>query len=241
METVDTTEKPDFNDKKMDELFTRAISEGKLTQQEIEIISDNSKYATKFKSLETDITKRMLPLIEEHPIWTEYLSKIRGIGHLTAARLICYIGDASQFDTISKLWAYSGLKVEEGIAQKRRIGTKLSWNPKMKVLCYLIADVFIKHRTAYRSLYDQEKQRLRILHPEKMVYETAWDGIHKTRWNDGHIHAMASRKMMKIFLSNYWLAVRTLYGHPIRLPYAIESLGHTTFRSPEEFFDKEKS
>jgi len=231
-----------FGDVVSDELIQpaleKAVADGKINPQELEMIDENTKYGKQFNTLEKTIIGRFAPIIEKHPIQTEYLSHIKGIGILTSARLICYLGDGSKFDTISKLWAYSGYKVENGIAQKRKKGVKSNWNNKVKTLTYLLVDGFIKHRTKYREIYDNEKARLLSMHPEKVVETEKWDGIHKTRWNPGHLHAMAMRKTAKIFLANYWLFVRTLNKLPTRSPYVIEKLGHTTLFKPEAYFEK---
>jgi len=233
----EVTGKPVFNDKKLKKQFELAIKEGKLTKQEIAIFSDNAKYALTFKRLEADLVKQMVPRVEAEPIWQDYLSKLRGVGPLTSIRLICYLGDCERFDTISKLWAYCGFRVNDGLAQRRKKGEQSNWNPKLKKMGYQIGDVFVKQRTSYRDIYDKERERIRRQHPERVVYDDKWDGVHEVRWNDGHVHAMALRKMVKVFLANYWLYVRKMHGLPTRMPYAMEYEGHTTFQAPEEFFE----
>ena len=243
-EEEDKSRGKDWNDKKLDEAIKKAKAENKLTSQELEIIDENTKYAKKFKALETEVKNRFTPRIEEHQIWKDYLCNIKGIGVLTGARLICHLGDCSKFETISKLWAYSGYKVIDGVAQRRTRGEKAMWNRRVKVLGYLIADVFVKHRTKYRTMiYDPERIRLKQLHPEKEVSKDKWDGVHKTRWNDKHLDNIARRKMIKVFLANYWLFVRKMNGLPTESPYIIgkpreNGTGvHSTLMSPTEFFE----
>ena len=45
--------------------------------------------------------------------------------------------------------------------------------------------------------------------------------------SEGHVHGMALRKMIKLFLSNLWLVWREALKLPITKPYAHEKLGHT--------------
>jgi len=56
--------------------------------------------------------------------------------------------------------------------------------------------------------------------------------------SEGHIHAMALRKMIKLFLANLWLVWRTGLGLSTRPPYAEEYLQHSHIIAPEEMVDK---
>ncbi|MFQ5405762.1 MAG: hypothetical protein ACE5DI_01240 [Candidatus Micrarchaeia archaeon] len=231
------------SDKVLKPALEKAIKEGKLSEQEVELIEENSKYGKKFKALEAEIQKRFSPRISTHPVYVNYLSKFKGVGVLTSARLICFLGDCynggneehekDRFPTVSKLWAYAGYSVDDGRAQRRKKGQKSNWNNRLKTLGFLIGDSFIKQRSKYREIYDAERKRLRELHPEKIKV----DG--KTKYNDGHVHAMARRNMVKKFFCNYWIWVRKFYGFPVREPFVVEKLGHSSFRSPESFFDED--
>jgi UDP-2,3-diacylglucosamine pyrophosphatase LpxH len=57
--------------------------------------------------------------------------------------------------------------------------------------------------------------------------------------SEGHVHNMALRKMVKLFLACLWLEWRKAEGLPLTKPYAIEQLGHDSFISPEEMCDRE--
>ena len=48
----------------------------------------------------------------------------------------------------------------------------------------------------------------------------------------GHIHAMASRKMMVLFLEDYWVISRQLLGYPTVPPYPQSVLQHNGYRPP---------
>ncbi|MBA7714654.1 hypothetical protein ES703_123684 [subsurface metagenome] len=54
----------------------------------------------------------------------------------------------------------------------------------------------------------------------------------------GHLDAMATRKMIQLFLACLWLVWREAEGLPITKPYAIEKLGHTKAISPWEMVDR---
>ena len=78
-----------------------------LTKEELSIygittIMDNAAI------FEQDIEKLITRQLKNHALWTQYLSKIQGIGPLIAAGLIAYIDDISKFKHVSSLWQYSG-------------------------------------------------------------------------------------------------------------------------------------
>ena len=53
----------------------------------------------------------------------------------------------------------------------------------------------------------------------------------------GHLDAMARRYTSKLLLSHLWLIWRTALGLPVRAPYPVEYLGHTTVVDPWEMCD----
>lgn len=55
---------------------------------------------------------------------------------------------------------------------------------------------------------------------------------------EGHLHNMALRKMIKLFLSLLWVTWRKAKGLPTRVPYPKEYLGHDHMFSPEDLCDK---
>ncbi len=59
----------------------------------------------------------------------------------------------------------------------------------------------------------------------------------KIMLSKGHIEARARRKMVKLFLSHYWLMARKLKKLPISEPYVIEKLGHSHFTTPEQIVE----
>lgn len=59
-------------------------------------------------NFEKDIEKLIIKQLNNHALYLQYLSKIRGIGPLLSAGLIAYIDDIEKFDHVSSLWQYSG-------------------------------------------------------------------------------------------------------------------------------------
>lgn len=58
--------------------------------------------------------------------------------------------------------------------------------------------------------------------------------------SDGHIHNMAVRKMIKMFLSMLWVTWREAEGLPTNEPYSVAIQGHSHIRTPDEWTDKLK-
>jgi hypothetical protein len=176
--------------------------------------------------------KTMVKYAEEVPVW-EWTTSFKGLkeGGL-AAQLLAQVDDISKFSNISKLWRFAGYAVIEGGREMPAKGEKLHYNQRLKSICYLIADEFVKMRTPlYRDLYDQEKAHLHELHPEPVKRDKAWGKITHD-YTDAHIHAMAMRKTVKIFLSHLWLVWRTAEGLPVSDPYAIAILKHADIINP---------
>ena len=99
-------------------------------------------------------------------------------------------------------------------APKRRKGYHFLFNTKLKTAAWKLSNQFVKQGSDfYKEIYKNRKALDAIAHPE---------------YSKGHINNMALRKLSKIFLANLWLNWRVMEGLPIRAPYAIEYLGHTT-------------
>lgn len=82
--------------------------ENTLTKEELSIygittIMENAK------TFELDIEKIITKQILNHALYTQYLSRIQGIGVLISGALIAYIDDIEKFKNVSSLWQYCGL------------------------------------------------------------------------------------------------------------------------------------
>lgn len=166
------------------------------------------------------------------PIWN-WVTSIKGLGAGTlAAQLLALIDDISIPPYPSSLCRFAGFSVTpDGKAEKCQRGVKSPYNRKLKGVCWNVADQFIRHYTPiYREIYDDEKERQRLLHPEKIKVDGKW------RYNDGHLHNRAWRKMVKMFLGHLWLQWRTFEGLPITEPYIFrEGSGHSQYVAPPVF------
>jgi hypothetical protein len=178
------------------------------------------------KGLEKEHLKRIRGMLKLEPIYTGYLSKIKGVGPSIAAALVSEIGDPGRFDTISALWSYCGLEVRDGKARKRTKGEKANWNSKLRMFSVgRLVPQFIKLKGNCdcfgRKLYDQYK----AFYVER---DTGTITL-------GHIENRARRKVAKVFLSCLWVAWRTIKGMPISEPYAADRLGHTHLVTPADW------
>lgn len=213
-----------------------------------------TKYAgevyDKTLELEKYIGGVIAQMVKAEPIYKTWLQHVKGIGPTLSAAIITRIGSIGRFETISALWAYSGLDVRDGQARKRRKGEKANWNAALRVLiAYKVPSQFIKVKDSFgRRLYDQFKAFYEATHDEKcpiwnhpdtVVNKTGTKATLKGKScsRKGHIHNMATRKVGKVFLSCLWLAWRKLEGLPVTEPYASNLPGHSHIIRPEDWVD----
>ena len=177
-----------------------------------------------FKALEASI--------ESVPIYTEYLKDIYGVGPAMAGVLISEI-DIEKTTYVSSLWKYAGLDVAEDgrgrgrykehlidreyVNKKGEVKTKksITFNAFLKTKLYVLGTSFLKQnpeKCKYRVIYDNYKHRLQN-RPDCKDYTKA------------HIHNMAIRYAIKIFLQDLWVVWRKMEGLPTPDPYREAKLG----------------
>lgn len=156
-------------------------------------------------------------------VWA-WASSIKGLGEGgLLAQLIAQVDDITSFTNVSKLWRFAGQAVIDGKAERNKSGEKSHKNNRLQAVCWNISEQFVRQQTpGYSDMYYQEKARLRALHPEK-------EG---NLYSDGHIHNMAKRKTVKIFLQHLWVVWRESEGLPVTMPYAIDILHHADYIEP---------
>jgi len=162
------------------------------------------------------------------PVW-DWLTSIKGLGEGSlAAQLLAQIDDIGNFATVSKLWRFAGWAVLDGRVERNQKGEKSHYNRRLKSICWLIADQFVRQQTpTYAGLYYEEKERQRRLHPEKAKGDNG-----KWQFNDGHIDNRARRKVAKVFLQHLWVVWRQSEGLPVTEPYVQAVMGHTNIIEP---------
>ena len=175
----------------------------------------------------------MYKQIRDHPLWTEYLSHIYGIGPVLGAFLIMYLNPA-RFRSVSAMWKYCALHVEfycpncKAVyrfdrpdvyevcpkcgaklivrAPKRKKGEKVDWNPFAREMCWRIATSFEKTGKYYKALYNEFKLRIRAKRPNI---------------TPKHLRSDALRRTVKVFTAHYWEYGRIILGLPTRRPYPV--------------------
>ena len=257
-------EESQWTDKEVEKLLQTSFLEKKLSEADYNFLNDSFNLAKKETSIEKEYENHLAPLINEEPIWKEWLMFVNGISTRNTCRLLRYFGycevtifdketnkiigmesgDKKQFekalelynneevdnplerryirkgfDTISKLWAYSGLAVKDGKSIRRKKGEQLNFNLKIKTgVVGVIGDCLIKSNKSYKKeIYDTYKERI-----QKRGCCQEKHKKHKGKMckdYPGHSARMAQRKMVKIFLSHYWLKCRELKKLPTRNPY----------------------
>jgi len=169
--------------------------------------------------------KRMEHVLEDVPIYAEYLKHIRGIGPAMAGVIVSEI-DISKARYPSSLWKYCGIDTaEDGKGRSRRpehlVKVKyrnkdgvesernsITFNPFLKTkLIGVLANSFIKlANPIYAQIYRNYKHRLEN-HPAH---------ADKTK---AHRNNMAKRYLIKMFLVDLYKAWRALEGLPVNPPY----------------------
>jgi hypothetical protein len=178
--------------------------------------------------------RRLEGLLNDVPIWTEYLKGIHGCGPAMAGVII------SEFDPhlarhVSSFWKYAGLDVVvdaetgDGSGRSRRKEhlikrtyidknkeekerDSITFNPWLKTKLYVLATCLIKSGGVYKKIYDDYKFRLQ----------------NSPKWKDktvGHRHNASMRYMIKMFLADLWTKWRTLEGLEVSEPYSVAKLG----------------
>lgn len=187
------------------------------------------------KKLETVIMKDVSLMLKDVPIWTEWLKGVYGIGPCLAGSLIAGMVDINRFETISALWHYCGMHVVDGEAPRRKRGSKITWNPFLRMTIFKTTDSFVKQnaeKCQYRELYDTKKKFYQIKFPDEVKIPGTKGQKDRVKYSKGHIHNMAKRYAGKIFLAHLWVKWRELEGLPISDPWVIAHGGHTGMIQP---------
>lgn len=196
-------------------------------------------YFQQYVTLENQIKKMMDNYSLSNPVgaWSR---KIVGIGPVIAAGLLSYI-DIKEAPYAGNIWSFAGLI--PGITWGK--GEKRPWNADLKSLCYKIGESFVKTQnnpnSFYGPLFVQDKQNLIKRNEAGEFIETALEKAEKVGKNTeayksyscgrlppGHIHAMARRQVVKLFLSHWHEEMyEYTYKSPAPVPYIIAIGGHT--------------
>lgn len=172
---------------------------------------------------------------------------VTGIGPVISAGLLAHI-DISLCPTAGHIWRFAGL--DPTVSWDR--GVKRPWNAKLKRLCWIAGESFVKVQNnpsdTYGQVYvarkamEQERNEAGLFADQAAVALAAKrygaDTVAREWYEQGklppaRIHLRAERYAVKLFISGYhtvghWL----LHGTLPPLPYAIEHLGHAHYFGP---------
>jgi len=202
----------------------RSVAQGR---SERDVARDTEWYDGLYQ-IENNVKKTVQTIAKNHPLYTDWLCHVRGIGPLNCAQLLGEIAPVKghngqdgigAFDTVSSLWKFAGLTPDS----KKVKGEKLSYNNRLKTIALEhVGSSFIRANSPYRRIYDDKKAYYEANRPD---------------WSKLRIHYAARRAMVKVFLSHFWEQWRTLEGYPTRVLYVTERPGHTHTYKWQDFVD----
>jgi len=129
------------------------------TPQEAKIVEIVNGLAALETMAETVLKKEM----KRHPLG-KWVATANGIGEKQGARLLASLSGGDPYirpefeledgtieperpRTVSELWAYCGLRVDQGVAQRRKKGQQSNWNDEAKKRAFLVAESTMKRLT----------------------------------------------------------------------------------------------
>lgn len=176
----------------------------------LDLLADAEKHAV--RNLEATMA--------DHPLGP-WVKAQNGLGLKTIARLLSAIGDPywntlhDRPRTVSELWAYCGLAVHDGHAQRRAKGQRSNWSDTAKTRVWNCVQPIIKNaRSPYRHLYDAAKlgyvgavhrDECRQCGPKGAPAQPG------SPLSKGHIDARAQRVVMKAILRDLWVESKRLH------------------------------
>ena len=197
---------------------------------------------------ESDAADALRVAIEDHPVWP-WLSKVKGVGHLLAARLLSRL-DIARAKTPSAFWAYCGLGTIPGVVYRcSECGLEVAYPVGYQsreghaarsgrecggelVRVDGIATRVAPRRSLLggRAGYDAQARKSCYLIGVSMLrcrsdYRAYYDkergrlATFRPGWAAKRCHLSALRRMEKAFLRDLWIAWRQAAGLPIVAPY----------------------
>jgi hypothetical protein len=198
------------------------------------------------QALENQIKRSLEKYVNAHPVGA-WLTSIFGIGPVISAGLLAHI-DINKAPTAGHIWAFAGLDPTKKWEKK----TKRPWNAQLKVLCWKAGESFVKFHNNEKCFYghvwkaqkeiyiqrnengDYMQRAAEILSAKNFNKSTdAYAAYSQGKLPPAHVHAMARRYAVKLFLSHLHgeMYRRILKTEP-PLPYPIAILGHAHMINP---------
>jgi hypothetical protein len=183
--------------------------DGLAEQWRLPLIAATSDLATIEHAIDLQLTR----LARQHFL-SSWIQETPGIGLRGFARLLGVTGSLDRFATVSKLWAYLGMHVDDGMAPRHRRGQRANWSAQGRVVCHQIATSIVRvGRGRYREAYDRKKAEY-LARPRRGPSACPFSQTHTTRKGElvacglMHAHRAAMRYAVKLLVRDLWVAWR---------------------------------
>jgi hypothetical protein len=186
------------------------ICEAPVTEVVVEAPEVLKAVLKDLESIERKLYRDVENRVRGHQLYLRYLQHIDGVGPLMSAYLVTVLNPA-RFETVSKMWKYCALHVENGKAPRRVAGQATGWNPVARTMMWKLGESFRKVGGFYKMMYQSFFEESLKKHPS---------------WTKAHHLAHARRVTVKLFLAHWHTVGRVLQGLPVRKPYICEKQPH---------------
>ena len=198
--------------------------------------------------LEKEIQKVLTYYVKSKDVGRWLIHNV-GIAGVLASGLLAHI-DINKAPTVGHIWNYAGLNPSPDREWKK--GQKRPHNAQLKTLCYKIGESFVKvsnHKDSFYGAEYKKRKQFEIDRNEQGYYKDhasnqlkkknygkttdAYKCYSQGKLPPAHIHAIAKRWVVKLFLSHFhaiWYEHE--FGQKAPVPYAIAHLGHAHLIEP---------
>lgn len=145
-----------YDDENLGDLVEEMFEKDKLTDREYQYILDLLE-ATSMTSNAEEKYRNIMAVVENEPIYTEWLDNVYGVSTTLTARLLHRFNYCEDYEKVSNLWSYCGFAP----GQVRVKGEQLNHDPQSKTLGWLVADRIIMQgdNSDYKkNFYDPYKE-----------------------------------------------------------------------------------
>jgi len=184
--------------------------------------------------------------VKKNLIWQNWLCEVKGVNFRLAGEIIGIFQSAlnkeasvlgRHFKSVSQMWAFAGLDVNDGKASRLRAGQKSTFNTLLRsILIGRLGQSLILARGEYAQYYRSQKAGLirrcnrnnvKIVPTAKLPMKNVKHYEPEGIISKGHLDNMARRKMVKLFVSHFWEEARAVEGLPSGESYVFGVLKHS--------------
>lgn len=213
----------DYHDKETGELIRKNAmpEESKLALRDMADVFDK-----KADSLEAHMRR----LLKHFPIYEVFLSRVRGVGIVTAAKLLADL-DIHRAEKVSALQRVCGLAVwvnedGQGKAQRARAGEKLDFHARLKVGLFQAFSALQKDAKRNESPYFRRLVEYKHRLQTGGRYDEATNTFDGRKGGKAIVHNMAWRPAAQLLIEHLYIVWRTLEGLPVWPSYEAVKLGY---------------